>query len=190
MWIVTFLQLYMVTVSQRRAQMQISIGTLQNLKKVLEIKVRGRICGGTEETEIQILNRIVRITPNRARYEADPRHRELLVRSMGLETETSVVTPGVKPAEPEICVVKGKDMQCLGPVMDSTGKMREALTDHNGNAQLRHNDALDKSLLVDLSLCGIANDATLDDKHICALQRSAVERVTFNDGIDYGTNMA
>ena len=70
------------------------------LEKVFEIKVRGRIGEGTEEPEIRILNRIVRITPNRVRYEADPRHHELVVRSMGLETGTSVATPGVEPAEP------------------------------------------------------------------------------------------
>ena len=66
---------------------------------------------------------------------ADPRHRELLVRSIGLETKTSVVTPGVKPAEPETCVVKGEEMQCVGPIMDSAGRMREAFTDQDGNAQ-------------------------------------------------------
>ena len=68
------------------------------LDKVLEIKECGRIGEGTEETEIRILNRIVRITPNGVRYGADPRHHDLLVISMGLETGTSVVTPGVKPA--------------------------------------------------------------------------------------------
>ena len=80
--------------------------------------MRGRIGAGTEETEIRILNRIVRITPTGARYEDDPRRHKLLVRSMGLEAGTSVVTPGVKPAEPETSVVKGEEMQCVGPIMD------------------------------------------------------------------------
>ena len=97
------------------------------LQKVFEIKVRGRIGEGTEETEVRILNRIVRITPTGVRYEADPRHHELLVRSMGLEAGSSVVTPGIKPAEPETSVVKGEEMQCIGPVMDSTGKMHESV---------------------------------------------------------------
>ena len=51
----------------------------------------------------------MRITSNGVRYEADPRHHELLVRSMGLEAGTSVVTPSVKPAEPETSVVKGEE---------------------------------------------------------------------------------
>ena len=127
------------------------------------------------------------------RYEADPKHHELLVRSMGLEAETSVVNPGVKPAEPETSVVKGEEMQCVGPVMDSTGRMREAFTDQDGNTQIKDNDQLDKWLLVNRSLSKAANDTTLDDKHICAMQREqkgAVRRVTFNDEIDYGTTIA
>ena len=86
--------------------------------------MRGHIGEGNEETEIRILNSIVRITPSGVRHEADPRHHELLVRSMGLEGGTSVVPPGVKPAEPETNVVKGEEMECVGPGMDSTGRMR------------------------------------------------------------------
>ena len=132
----------------------------------------------------------MRITLTGVPYEADPWHHELLVRSLGLEAGTSVVTPGVKPAEPETSVVKGEDMQCVGPVMDSAGKMREPLTDQDGNTQLKNKDALDTYLVVNHSLSDIANDATLDDKHICALQRGAVKRVTLNNDIDYGITMA
>ena len=116
--------------------MQISIGTLQNSRQ-FETKVRGRIGEGTGETEVRMLNRIVRITPTGVQYEADPRHHELLVRSMGLEAGSSVITPGVKPAEPDTSVVKGEEMQCIGPVMDSTGRMREACTKQNGDTQLK-----------------------------------------------------
>ena len=107
------------------------------LETVFEMKRRGHIGEGTEETEVRILNRIVRITPTGVRYEADPRHHELLVRSMGLEAGSSIITPGIKPAEPETSVVKGEEMQCVGPVMDSTGRMRDAFTDRNGNTQLK-----------------------------------------------------
>ena len=51
---------------------------------------------------------------------------------MGLEAGNSIITPGIKPAEPETSVVKGEVMQRAGPDMDSTGRMREALTDQNG----------------------------------------------------------
>ena len=70
----------------------------------------------------------MRITPTGVRYEADPRHHELLVRSLGPEAGSSVITPGVKPAEPETSVVKGEEMQRTGPVMDGTGRMRETFT--------------------------------------------------------------
>lgn len=174
------------------------------LQKVFEIKVRGRIGERTEETEVRILNRIVHITPTGVRYEADPRHHELLVRSMGLEAGSSVITPGIKPAEPETSVVKGEEMQCIAPVMDSTGRMHEAFADQNGNTQLKNTDKLDESILVNRSLSDVANDTSLDSKHkctltpldckqICAVKReqdSAVKRVTLNDTVDYGTTMA
>ena len=108
-----------------------------------------------------------------------------------------VVTPGIKPAEPETNAVKGEEMQCVGPIMDSAGRMREAFTDQDGNTQIKDNDALDKSLLVNCSLSDIAKDTTLDDKHICAVQheqKRGVQRetkaVTFNDVVDDGTIIA
>ena len=136
------------------------------LQKVFEIKVRGHIGEGTEETEVRISNRIVRITPTGVRYEADSRHHELLVRSMGLEAGSSVITPGIQPAEPETNVVKSEEMQCIGPVMDSTGRMREAFTDQNGDTQLYNIDKLDESILVNRSLSDVANDTSLD-RHKC-----------------------
>ena len=148
-----------------------------------------------------MLNRIVRITPTGVRYEADPRHHELLVRSTGLEAGSSVITPGIKPAERETSVVKSEEMQCTGSFIDSTGRMREAFTDQNGDTQLKHMDALDQSLLVNRSLETVVNDTSLDeqidtlavDKQVCALkheQDSAAKRVTSNDTIDYGATMA
>ena len=43
-----------------------------------------------------MLNRIIRITDKGLLYEADPRHAELLAKSMGLEQSRTVATPGVK----------------------------------------------------------------------------------------------
>ena len=48
--------------------------------------------------EIGMLNRIIRIAPTGLLYEADPRHAELLAKSMGLDDCKKVVTPGVKKA--------------------------------------------------------------------------------------------
>ena len=86
--------------------------------------------------------------------------------------------------------------------MNSTSRMREALIDQNGDAQMKNVDKLDESILVSRSLSDIADDTPLDDKHgtltvsnqnICAMKReqaSAVRRVTFSDTVDYGTTVA
>ena len=51
--------------------------------------------------EMRVLNRIVRITPDGLLYEADPRHAEMLIKAFKLEDSKPVVTPGVKPSDPE-----------------------------------------------------------------------------------------
>ena len=45
---------------------------------------------------MRVLNRIVRITDDGLLYEADPRHAELLAKSLNLENCNKMVTPGVK----------------------------------------------------------------------------------------------
>ena len=62
-----------------------------------EIKRRGHI-GESDGCipEIRILNRILRLTESGLRYEADPRHAEMLVRALDLQSSSSVLTPGVK----------------------------------------------------------------------------------------------
>ena len=46
--------------------------------------------------EMRVLNRIVRITDTGIRYEADPRHVELLAKSLNVESRDPMVTPWVK----------------------------------------------------------------------------------------------
>ena len=67
-----------------------------------EIKRRGHI-GESEGCvkEIRILNRVLRLTPEGLRYEADPRHAEMLVRALDLASASSVLTPGVKESSDE-----------------------------------------------------------------------------------------
>ena len=50
------------------------------LEKVFEIEVRGRLGEGTVDQEFRILSRVARITPNGVIYGADPRHHELLTK--------------------------------------------------------------------------------------------------------------
>ena len=64
------------------------------------VKLKGRF--GLEEgdlQEIRILNRIVRIDEFGLRYEAHPRHSELMIKSLGMEGATSRVAPGEKRQE-------------------------------------------------------------------------------------------
>ena len=103
---------------------------------MFEIKVRGRIGEDTEVKEMRILNRIVRVTPNGVRYEADPRHYELVARSLGLENSTSTVTPGIKPVNEETHTFKGEEGESNGYVQDVTGRMCKATTAKDGTTQI------------------------------------------------------
>ena len=93
------------------------------LKKVFEIKVRGRLGVGCPDSEIKILNRIVRIDERGLRYEADPRHCDLLIPSLGLQKGASVKTPGVKPSDPDQEAPKGEEGERYGRVIDPQGNV-------------------------------------------------------------------
>ena len=45
---------------------------------------------------MRVLNRIVRVTEDGIRYEADPRHAEMLIKAFDLSEAKSVITPGIK----------------------------------------------------------------------------------------------
>ena len=67
------------------------------LRNSFECKMRGRLGSEPDDLkEIRMLNRIIRIVPGGLLYEADPRHAELLAKSMGLDDCKKVATPGVK----------------------------------------------------------------------------------------------
>ena len=69
----------------------------ERLKGKFELEIRGRLSDEPDtEKQIRILNRIVRIDAKGVHYEADPRHAEQVIESMGLAAANSVVTPGVK----------------------------------------------------------------------------------------------
>ena len=83
----------------------------QTLAKHFELKLRGRLgenCDGTQQ--IRILNRILTLTKEGLLYEADPRHAELIITSLGLESGTSVSTPGIKEPDPDMQTIKDSRM--------------------------------------------------------------------------------
>ena len=48
-------------------------------------KINGRLGGGaTDSREVRLLNRVIRWGPDGLKYEADPRHTELLIRDLEL----------------------------------------------------------------------------------------------------------
>ena len=130
-------------------------------QKAFEIKVRGRMGEGTEEWEIRILNRIVRITPEGIRFEADPRHHELIARSLGLENGTFVFTPGTKPVAEETYTFKGEKGEVTGHVQDVTGRMCEASTDATGSIQIQATE--DDSTIRAISLRDIIDGTVTTD---------------------------
>ena len=89
------------------------------IAKHFEIKVRGRIGEGIkpEENMMRILNRIVEVHDDKITYEADPRHCDLLIPSLGLQNGSSVKTPGVKPTDLEGEAPKGEEGEISGRVI-------------------------------------------------------------------------
>ena len=55
------------------------------------------------------MNRIVRITKDGLKYEADPRHVELIAESLEITDCKPVCSPGVKNPDPELETSKGED---------------------------------------------------------------------------------
>ena len=69
------------------------------LSKKYEIKT-SRVGHGTHcSAEGQILNRVVRATEQGYELEADPRHAELVIEQLGLQTAKGVTTPGIDDPE-------------------------------------------------------------------------------------------
>ena len=69
----------------------------KGLQQHFDLKLRGRP-GDTENDlcEIRVLNKMLRVVPASLRCEADPRHSELLIRSLNIARKRTVATPGVK----------------------------------------------------------------------------------------------
>ena len=62
--------------------------------------MRGRLGGDPKDTkEIRILNRVVRWTQHGIEYEADQRHAEIVIDTLGLHGAKGAPTPGVKECE-------------------------------------------------------------------------------------------
>ena len=69
----------------------------KGMADTFECKFKGRLGHGEKDLkEMRVLNRIVRIDKTGLRYEADPRHAELLAKSLNLTQCRTMVTPGVK----------------------------------------------------------------------------------------------
>ena len=62
-----------------------------------EVDLRGRLGFETQDQkEMKLLNRILRVTPEGLAYEADPRHMEVMAKTLGLQQCRRSGTPGNK----------------------------------------------------------------------------------------------
>ena len=69
----------------------------KGMKEAFLCKVEGRLGDGPGDLqEIRILNRVVTWCKWGIQYEADPRHAEILMRELEVQSKEHVVTPGVK----------------------------------------------------------------------------------------------
>ena len=71
------------------------------LGKAYEIQTQRLGIGPGRETEVKILNRIVRWTASGLEMEADPRHSELVVKQLGLEGCRPLSSPGIEGKDEE-----------------------------------------------------------------------------------------
>ena len=72
--------------------------TTKSLRDKYKIKVEKLGNGDGEVDEVKILNKVVRLTDRGLELEADPRHAEIVVRTLKLEDAKEAATPGVKEA--------------------------------------------------------------------------------------------
>lgn len=70
----------------------------KGMQQTFECKLKGRLGVRPDDCkEMRVLNRIVRVCDDGLRYEADPRHAEMLIKAFNLnDGGKSVVTPGLK----------------------------------------------------------------------------------------------
>ena len=71
----------------------------KSLGEKYEIQTQRIGVGPGRDLEGKILNRIVRWTPNGYELEADPRHAELIVKTLKVESMKPLGTPGVEGKE-------------------------------------------------------------------------------------------
>ena len=72
------------------------VETEEALKEKYKIKVEKLGSDKTDAKEVRVLNKVIRCTDAGIELEADPRHAELVVRELGLESSRTSKTPGVK----------------------------------------------------------------------------------------------
>ena len=90
--------------------------------------------------EMRVLNRILRITEDGLMYEADPRHVELLAKSMGLESCNTVLTPGLKrPFKDEVMdLVLDEDAVITAPLVRGKSKATKLKVTFNERVEIRN----------------------------------------------------
>ena len=75
-------------------------GVAPKFREKFKIKVRGILGPDPHDThEISVLNRVVSWGPEGLTFEADQRHGEIILKTLGYESVKGVSTPGVQDSE-------------------------------------------------------------------------------------------
>ena len=68
---------------------------VDELSKVFELKLKGIIGpGDNDQKQMRVLNRVITWDSRGITYEADQRHAEIIIKTLGLEDSKQVATPG------------------------------------------------------------------------------------------------
>ena len=121
----------------------------RKISEKFEVKFRGRIGPGiSDDKSIRILNRVVTWTDGGIEYEADQRHAEIIVKSLGMQADSKgVATPGSRREwtpedEKELstedatayraCVARGNYLTQDGHTVRSEGIKQKYVQTHRG----------------------------------------------------------
>ena len=94
------MSLFTVTTSRPSELVKICCGKKDGLRQVFEVVAKGRLGEADDcDNEVGVRNMIIRIDSEGVKYEADPRHAEMLVQAGSLKLGNAAVTPGVEPED-------------------------------------------------------------------------------------------
>ena len=129
--------------------MKASVGSLPNRRWLTgqfeaTFEMKSVIAGHSDETdvvrEVEILNRVVRATPEGWKYECNQRHAEFVIEAMGLEGTKKVGTPAAEESHKRTEEQGEEGRQLLDPEFTTEGRALVAKANYiaQDRAELQH----------------------------------------------------